>query len=81
MHDDTAAWLAAVNQPDYRNRLKEWLRARKMSQKEFAYFCGCSASNISFLLNGYYSGVIPKYIWQKARDLGFAIVLPTEVAG
>ena len=66
MNTDTAQWIEDINQPDYRDRLKAALSARKMSQAAFARACGCSPSNVSAYLNGYVVP-IPKYMWQAAQ--------------
>lgn len=61
---DGQAWAA---------RLTEALKKRRMSRAAFARACGCSASNISGIINaclkGRPGGVVPKYLWEKAREM------------
>lgn len=69
MTPETKQWIADTNSPDYLDKLRAALKGagKKMSQAEFARRAGCSASNVNFLLNGYHSGFVPKYIWQAAK--------------
>lgn len=70
MTEETKQWIAETSRPDYLDRLRAALKGKgkQMSQAEFARLAGCSASNVNFLLNGYHSGYVPKYIWQTAKS-------------
>ena len=69
MQEDTRQWIKDIHQPDYLDRVRQALKANKMSQAQFARFCHCSPSTVSMYLNGYCQPRFPKYMWQKARDL------------
>jgi len=67
MRQDTKEWKDDVCAEGYVDRLRAALKAKKMTQTEFARICDCSPSNISAILNRKYSNPTPKYIWEKAK--------------
>lgn len=66
---DTLAWLNEAGTQEYRDALKATLKRSKMTQAEFAGYCGCSASNISAVLSGRFTDPVPKYVWAAARRI------------
>jgi predicted XRE-type DNA-binding protein len=79
---ETLRWFADTDDTDaYVERLRAALAHRKMSQAQFARIAGCSASNVSQILNHkqryIHIGRVPKYIWRAALPLIAA--MPIEV--
>jgi hypothetical protein len=71
--EETQQWLDEVAQPDFLDRLKTAMKARKLSQVAFADYCGVSPSWIGVVLRGDcpHRGArhVPKGIWRQAKAM------------
>lgn len=66
VQSDTYQWLLDISTKGFRERVKEAMKAQKISQAEMARRAGCSSSNISGIMRGGHMG---KYVWRVARDI------------